>query len=156
MDSYLDDVWIRPLRFGEKMIHGCFGDGPLSGVNPFWIPWCSDFFRQSTSNRINKPWDILWSDLPRYIDISVYQSADVSPRTRVAIANGCMGKLDRPQPPQNIAEEGKFPKISGKSRLVKYYNLARWIHKELVILKLRSCRWFFHHERNKKSNHYLQ
>ena len=30
--------------------------------------------------------------------------------------------------PQNVAEERKFPKILGKSRLVKYYNLARFLY----------------------------
>ena len=33
--------------------------------------------------------------------------------------------------PQSVAKEGKSPKISGKSRLVKYYNLARLFHKSL-------------------------
>ena len=33
--------------------------------------------------------------------------------------------VTRPKTPQKVAMEGKSPKISGKSRLVKYYNLAR-------------------------------
>ena len=36
-----------------------------------------------------------------------------------------MDGLTRVLGPQKVAEKGKSPEISGKSRLVKYYNLAR-------------------------------
>ena len=39
--------------------------------------------------------------------------------------------LTRVLGPQSVAKEGKSPKISGKSRLVKYYNLVRLFHKSL-------------------------